>query len=105
MFDPFKFIKEKFGTSVHQLVRRDDPVTSYEAAERVDTQKMEKIVLEAIKAFPDGCIADQVLDSLPQYSYSSVTARFSALLRKEHIEIIGTRPGRSGRQQRIMRAI
>lgn len=105
MFDPFKFIKEKFGTSVHQLVRRDDPVTSYEAAERVDTQKMEKIVLEAIKGFPDGCIADQVLDSLPQYSYSSVTARFSALLRKNHIEIIGTRPGRSGRQQRIMRAI
>ncbi len=105
MFDPFKFIKEKFGTSVHQLVRRDDPVTSYEAAERVDTQKMEKIVLEAIKAFPDGCIADQVLDSLPQYSYSSVTARFSALLRKEHIKIIGTRPGKSGRQQRIMRAV
>ncbi len=105
MFDPFKFVKEKFGTSVHQLVRRDDPVTSYEAAERVDTQKMEKIVLEAIKAFPDGCIADQVLDSLPQYSYSSVTARFSALLRKDHIEIIGTRPGKSGRQQRIMRAI
>lgn len=105
MFDPFKFIKEKFGTSVHQLVRRDDPVTSYEAAERVDTQKMEKIVLEAIKGFPDGCIADQVLDSLPQYSYSSVTARFSALLRKNHIEIIGTRPGRSGRQQRIMRSI
>ncbi len=105
MFDPFKFVKEKFGTSVHQLVRRDDPVTSYEAAERVDTQKMEKIVLEAIKGFPDGCIADQVLDSLPQYSYSSVTARFSALLRKDHIEIIGTRPGKSGRQQRIMRAV
>ena len=54
MFDPFKFIKEKFGTSVHQLVRKDDPVTSYEAAERVDTQKMEKIVLEAIKGFPEG---------------------------------------------------
>jgi len=40
MFDPFKFIKEKFGTSVHQLVRKDDPVTSYEAAERVDTTKL-----------------------------------------------------------------
>ena len=105
MFDPFKFVKEKFGTSIHQLVRRDDPVTSYKAAERVDTQKMEKIVLEAIKGFPDGCIADEVIDALPQYAYSSVTARFSTLLRKDHIEIIGTRPGRSGRQQRIMRAI
>ena len=105
MFDPFKFVKEKFGTSVHRLVRRNDPVTSYAAAERVDTQKMEQIVLEAIKGFPDGCIADEVIDALPQYAYSSVTARFSTLLRKDHIEIIGTRPGKSGRQQRIMRAV
>ena len=104
MFDPFKFVKEKFGTSAHQLVRRDDPVTSYEAAERVDTQKMERIVLEAIKGFPEGCIADQVLAALPEYSYASVTPRFSALLRKNHIEIVGVRPGRSGRNQRVMRA-
>lgn len=105
MFNPFQFVKEKFGTPVHQLVRRDDPATSYEAAEKIDTQKMEQIVLEAIKGFPNGCIADEVLDALPQYAYSTVTARFSTLLRKEHIEIIGTRPGRSGRQQRIMRAV
>ena len=105
MFNPFQFVKEKFGTPVHQLVRRDDPATAYGAAEKIDTQKMEQIVLEAIKGFPNGCIADEVLDALPQYAYSTVTARFSTLLRKEHIEIIGTRPGRSGRQQRIMRAI
>ena len=105
MFDPFKFVKEKFGTPVHQLVRKDDPVTSYEAAEKIDTQKMEQIVLETIKTFPNGCIADEVLNALPQYSYSTVTARFSTLLRKDHIEIIGTRPGKSGRQQRIMRAL
>ena len=105
MFNPFQFVKEKFGTPVHQLVRRDDPATSYGAAEKIDTQKMEQIVLEAIKGFPNGCIADEVLDALPQYAYSTVTARFSTLLRKEHIEIIGTRPGRSGRQQRIMRAV
>lgn len=105
MFNPFQFVKEKFGTPVHQLVRRDDPATSYEAAEKIDTQKMEQVVLEAIKGFPEGCIADQVLEALPQYSYSTVTARFSSLLRKEHIEIIGTRPGKSGRQQRIMRAV
>lgn len=105
MFNPFQFVKEKFGTPVHQLVRRDHPATSYEAAEKIDTQKMEQVVLEAIKAFPNGCIADEVLDSLPQYSYSTVTARFSSLLRKDHIEVIGTRPGRSGRQQRIMRAV
>ena len=105
MFDPFKFVKEKFGRPVHQLVRRDDPVTSYEAAEKVDTTKLEKMVLEAIKGFPEGCIADQVLELFPTAHYSSITARFSALLRKDHIEIVGTRPGRSGRQQRIMRAL
>ena len=105
MFNPFQFVKEKFGTPVHQLVRRDDPATSYGAAEKIDTQKMEQIVLETIKTFPNGCIADEVLNALPQYSYSTVTARFSTLLRKDHIEIIGTRPGRSGRQQRIMRAL
>jgi hypothetical protein len=105
MFNPFQFVKEKFGTPVHRLVRRDDPVTSYEAAEKIDTTKMEQMVLDAIKRFPEGCIADEVLDQLPQYSYSSVTSRFSALLRRNHIEIVGTRPGRSGRQQRIMRAL
>ncbi len=105
MFDPFKFIKEKFGTPVHMLVRRDDPVTSYQAAERVDTTYLEKQVLEAIKGFPEGCIQDQVLELFPGTPYSSITARFSALLRKEYIEIIGTRPGKSGRQQRIMRAV
>ena len=105
MFNPFQFVKEKFGTPVHQLVRRDDPATSYGAAEKIDTQKMEQVVLEAIKGFPNGCIAGQVLEALPQYAYSTVTARFSSLLRKEHIEIIGTRHGKSGRQQRIMRAV
>ena len=104
MFDPFKFVKEKFGTSAHQLVRRDDPVTSFEAANRVDTTKLEQIVLKVIKGFPEGCIADQVLSALPEYSYASVTPRFSALLRKKHIEIVGVRPGRSGRNQRVMRA-
>ena len=104
MFDPFKFIKEKFGTSVHQLVRKNDPETSFAAAEMVDTTKMEKLVLEVIKGFPEGCIADQVLNAMPQYAYSSVTGRFSALLRKNHIEIIGTKPGKSGRLQRVMRA-
>ena len=105
MFDPFKFVKEKFGTPVQQLVRRNDPVTSYEAAESVDTTKLEQMVLEAIKGFPEGCIADQVLALFPTYPYSSITARFSALLRKKHIEIVGTRPGKSGRNQRVMRAL
>jgi len=105
MFNPFQFVKEKFGTPIHRLVRRDDPVTSYEAAEKIDTTKMEQMVLEAIKRFPEGCISDEVLAEFPHLPYSSVTGRFKALYEKGHIEIIGVRKGKSGRNQRIMRAI
>jgi hypothetical protein len=105
MFNPFQFIKEKFGTPVHRLVRRDDPATSYEAAEKIDTTKMERMVLDAIKRFPNGCISDEVVAEFPFFPYSSVTARFKGLYEKGHIEIIGVRKGKSGRNQRIMRAI
>lgn len=105
MFNPFQFVKEKFGTPIHRLVRRDDPVTSYEAAEKIDTTKMEQMVLEAIKRFPEGCISDEVLAEFPHLPYSSVTGRFKALYEKGYIEITGVRKGKSGRNQRIMRAI
>ena len=46
-----------FYTPPHKLVRRDDPATSHEAAESVDTSHMEQVVLEAIQDFgADGCI-------------------------------------------------
>ena len=49
------------------------------------------------------CISDQVLELFPTLPYSSVTARYKALLEKGYIKIDGTRIGRSGRQQRIMK--
>jgi len=93
-----------FGTHIAKLFRKNDPQTSFEAAEKVDTTKMEKMVYEAIKSFGDnGCISDQVLELFPTLPYSSVTARYKALLEKGYIKIEGTRIGRSGRQQRIMK--
>ena len=92
-----------FGTPAFKLVRKEDPVTSHEAAQVVDTQKLEQIVYEAIKGFPDGCISDEILEKYPQYPYSSITARYKALLDKGFIEITGTRIGRSGKKQRIMK--
>ena len=94
-----------FGTEAFRLVRKEDPTTSHEAAQAVDTTKLEQIVYEAIKGFPNGCISDEVLEALPNYRYSSVTPRYRALLDKGFIEITGTKDGRSGKKQRVMRAI
>ena len=94
-----------FGTEPFKLVRKEDPITSHEAAQAVDTTKLERIVYEAIQSFPEGCISDEVLEALPDHRYSSITPRYKALLQKGFIEITGTKEGRSGRNQRVMRAL
>ena len=96
-------VEKFFGSPPFKLVRKNDPTTSHEAAQVVDTQKLEQIVYEAIKGFPDGCISDEILEKYPQYPYSSITARYKPLLEKGFIEITGTRIGRSGKKQRIMK--
>lgn len=94
-----------FGTKPEKLVRRYDPATSHESAMAVDTMKLESMVYEAIKSFGlAGCISDDVQALFPNLPYSSVTARYRALLDKGFIEIVGTRRCKSGRNQRIMRA-
>jgi hypothetical protein len=93
-----------FGTAAFKLARREDPVTSHQAAQAVDTTKLETLVYEAIKGFPDGCISDEILAMYPNYPYSSITARYRALLDKGFIEISGVKRGRFGRNQRVMRA-
>ena len=109
MRDIFDNMKESmdrfFGTEAFKLVRKEDPSTSHEAAQGVDTTKLERIVYEAIKGFPNGCISDEVLEALPNYRYSSITPRYKALLQKGFIEITGTKDGRSGKKQRVMKAI
>jgi hypothetical protein len=106
LFDNMKDSMDRFfGTEAFRLVRKEDPITSHEAAQGVDTTKLERIVYEAIKGFPNGCISDEVLEALPDYRYSSITPRYRALLDKGFIEITGTKDGRSGKKQRVMRAI
>ena len=94
-----------FGTPAFKLVRKEDPTTSHQAAQVVDTTKLESLVYEAIKSHPDGCISDEILDQYPNYPYSSITARYKSLLDKGFIEIVGVRRGKFGRNQRIMRAV
>lgn len=95
----------QFGTHPKKLVRTNDPMTSFEAANLVDTTKLEQLVYDTIASFSDGCIQDEVLQALAFLPYSSVTARFRALKDKGYVEIIGTRPGRSGRKQSVMRVV
>ena len=106
MFNRMKLSMDNFfGTAPFKLVRKEDPTTSQEAAQVVDTTKLERLVYEAIKGFPEGCISDQVLELFPQYPYSSITARYKSLLDKGFIEITGVKVGRSGRKQRVMKAV
>ena len=93
-----------FGSPAFKLVRKEDPATSHQAAQLVDSTKLERMVYEAIKGFPDGCISDEILAMYPQYPYSSITARYRALLDKDLIEVTGVKRGRFGRNQRIMKA-
>ena len=93
----------EFGTFWKKLVRRDAPLTSQEAAQLVNTSNMEQIVYEVIASYPQGCIQDEVLAQLMSYPYSTVTARFKALMDKGYIVDSGlTRPGKSGRRQRVL---
>ena len=97
-------VEKFFGSPAFKLVRKEDPTTSHQAAQAVDTTKLETLVYEAIKGFPDGCISDEILAMYPNYPYSSITARYRALLDKGFIEVSGVKRGRFGRNQRIMRA-
>lgn len=89
------------------LHRTLDPDTSKTAAENVDTSILEEMVLNAISRHGEtGAIADQILNEFPSYPYSSITARFSALIRKGLVLDTGERrAGKSGRGQRVMVAL
>ena len=109
MRDIFNNMKDSmerfFGTEPFKLVRKEDPTTSHQAAQAVDSTKLEQMVYEAIKSHPEGCISDDILGMFPNYPYSSITARYRALLDKGFIEVTGVKRGKFGRNQRIMRAI
>lgn len=99
--------KPTFGTIWNKLVRRGSPDTSHEAAKAVDSSKLEALVYEAIRSFGErGCISDEVRALFPSLPYSSVTARYKALIDGGYIEETGERrKGLSGRSQRVLRAI
>ena len=94
-----------FDTPAYKLVRNQDPSTSHEAAEKLDVNRMEKIVYDTIDAFgTKGCISEDVLGMLHEYGYSTVTARYKQL-KEKGLVIVDHRKRRSlksGRNQQIM---
>jgi len=99
--------KHIFGADPKVLARRDDPDTSHEAAQSIDTTTLERMVYDAVCSFgARGCISDEVRAIYPWLPYSSVTARYRSLLDKKYIADTGARrPGSSGRNQRVLIAI
>lgn len=93
-----------FDTPAFKLARSRDPSTSHDAADALDVSKMERLVLSAIISFgKDGCISDDVLNTLSHHRYSTVTARYKQLKEKDLVIVDGTkRKGSSGRQQLVM---
>ena len=88
------------------LSRNTDPETSKEAAQSVNVTNLEQIVLDVIKRYPNGCISQDVESELAQYRSSSITPRYNQLIKKGLVIDTGEkRPGFSGRNQRVMRAV
>ena len=96
------------------LARTHDPKTSWEAADKVNTNRLEKIVLDCIKAHGlYGATHDDVWQTLPQLSgkggrsthvrEGSITPRYAQLEKKGLIYRDGTtRKGGMGRSQLVM---
>jgi hypothetical protein len=94
-------------TKLRELFRRNASDTSIEAAESIDVSKLEGMVLNAIRsAGANGMTQTELLAKFPGYSYSSITARPSALKRKGLVEDSGLRrPSANGRNQAVLVAV
>ena len=86
------------------LFRRGASDTSIEAAQSIDLPKLERMVLNAIRQSKrKGMTQDELLRKFEAYSYSSITARPSALKRKGLIVDSGERrTGLSARRQAVI---
>lgn len=95
-----------FGTEPKFMVRATDPITSIEAAEQVDSTKLESMVYEVIAKHPNGCTSDEVMVHFPNHGVQTISPRYAPLIRKGLIEDTGEkRKGKSGKSQRVLRIV
>ncbi len=100
------FDTELFGSPTKMMVRVSDPDTSIEAAEKIDSTKLEQMVYEVIAKYPKGCIADNIQKHFPNHGVQTISPRYAPLIRKGLIEDTGERrKGSSGRSQRVLKVI
>lgn len=105
-FDIYQALKSYFPDDLMAFARKTDPETSKEAAASINVSNLERLVLDAIKKFPEGCISEEIETYLSNIRSSSVTPRFNTLMRKGLIIDTGKkRPGSSGRNQRVLKAV
>lgn len=99
-------IERFFGSEPKMMVRTTDPDTSMNAAEKVDSTKLEQQVYEVIAKYPDGCIAEEVMSHFPNHGIQTISPRYAPLIRKGFIEDTGERRKAStGHSQRVMKVI
>jgi hypothetical protein len=91
-------------TKLTDLFRRNASDTSIEAALSIEVGRLERMVLNAIReAGSNGMTQQELLAKFNKYSYSSITARPSALKRKGLIVDSGNRRlSGSGRKQMVL---
>jgi hypothetical protein len=93
-------------TRTEMLHRHHASDTSIEAAESIDTTRLERMILEDIELSGIwGMTQDDLLQMHPRLAYSSITSRPAALKRKGLIYDSGERRlGKSGRRQAVLKA-
>jgi len=84
------------------LARHTDPQTSHEAAMTVKTSRLEAIILDVFQAAEYGLTQDELAARMPAYPLNTITPRLAPLINKGYLKVIGKRPGKSGRNQRIL---
>ena len=95
-----------FGTEPKFMVRASDPITSIEAAEQVDSVKLETMVYEVIAKHPNGLTSDEIMGHFPNHGIQSISPRYAPLIRKGFIEDTGEkRLAKSGKYQRVLKVI
>jgi len=87
------------------LARSTDPQTSHKAADSIDANRLEMIVLEEFKGAKKGLTAEELSRRLPGLPLNSITPRIAPLVRKGYLIPTGRRKVSSGRSQRVLEYI
>lgn len=76
------------------FARYDDPETSHEAAENIDTTRLEKLVYDVIRqnTKPDGMCVVEIHQKLPYLSIDCISPRMKRLVEKKLIRCLGKAP-------------